>query len=164
MYQQLKRNYSPSLYISGQKALNIYDDERCTGDWHAAEAWHPQQTKLGTCGIMGVGGFFNTHPYLGNKGIVDVTQTLKAMGCPDFAPVVYAANHARAIADMIIVDALNQQIFSAVTLKAFDDWMPTEQDKQKVYSLLEQAIPHLSTIEASLVKQWLMTAQEFVYE
>jgi hypothetical protein len=159
LYEILKQQtFTPQHYISGQKALNIYDLKYNTGDWHTVEAWHPQANIL-HFSLMGEGEKYNTNPYLADRGIIDVTAVLKSMGNPEFAPVVYAASHARAIADMIICNALDGKLKS-VTLQDFDDWMSTQEDKERVYALLRIAINNLPKSAAILVKQWLKAAEE----
>jgi hypothetical protein len=93
-------------------------------------------------------------------GVIDVTSILKQMGKPEFAPIVYAASHARAIADMVICNALEGKIFSSVTLQDLDDWMPSNEDKERVYSLLHIALNRLPESAAILVQQWLDAAKE----
>ncbi|MDR0666738.1 MAG: hypothetical protein LBF71_04915 [Campylobacteraceae bacterium] len=86
------------------------------------------------------------------------------MGKPEFALVVYAANHARAIADMVICNAIDGEIFMSVTLQDLDDWMPGYEDKERVYSLLYMAINKLPDSAATLVQQWLNAAREEYHE
>src|SRR5260364_247270 len=49
------------------------------------------------------------------------------------------ADHARAIADMVLVCVLDGSEPDHVEL---DDWMPMSEDKQAVFDLLEIAMPH----------------------
>ena len=114
---------------------------------------------------MGDGEEYNTNPYIGDSGIIDATDTLRSMGKKLIAPTVWAANHARAAADMLICNALDgkdirQNHYLSLTIKELDDWFSTPQDKERVYSLLEQALPKLPTYAQDAILAWLKTAKE----
>lgn len=162
----VKRNpLSKTHYISGQKALNICDFEHHTGDWHTLAAWGSDEIEVKRFTLMGNGEKYNTNPYLGDSGIIDVTDILRRMGKKPIAPIVWAANHARAAADMLICNALDgfdirQNHYLSLTVKDLDDWFSTPQDKERVYSLLEQALPKLPTYAQDAILAWLKTAKE----
>ena len=163
---RIKQNpLSKSHYISGQQALNIDDFEYHTGDWHTLAAWGSDDIEVKGFTLMGDGEKYNTNPYLGDNGIIDATDILRRMGKKPIAPVVWAANHARSAADMLICNALDgldirQNHYLSLTIKDLDDWFSTPQDKQRVYSLLEQALVKLPTYAQDAILAWLKTAKE----
>ncbi|MBO4576625.1 MAG: hypothetical protein J5680_05885 [Neisseriaceae bacterium] len=162
----IKRNpLSKTHYISGQKALNICDFEHHTGDWHSFAAWGGDEIEVKRFTLMGDGEEYNTNPYLGDSGIIDATDILRRMGKKPIAPVVWAANHERAAADMLICNALDgldirQNHYLSLTIKDLDDWFSMPQDKERVYSLLEQALPKLPNHAQDAITAWLKTAKE----
>lgn len=165
LYEFLSRKpLSPQHYISGQRALNIYDHVHGTGDWHTVETWLPT-SPLARFSLMGKGEEFNTNAYLGAEGVINVTEILQRMGTPQFAPVVWAASHARAIADMVICDALdgkdirNKKTHLTVTLNDLDDWMPAPEDKMRVYHLLHIAISSLPQQAKAIAQAWVTAAK-----
>jgi len=167
LYDELaKIQFSKQLYISGMRALNINDYEFLTGDWHVYETWHPD-SNLSSFHIMGEGkiALFDTNVYLGEEGVFEASETLRTMGIPIFSPTVFAATHARAIADKIIAEAFlaielnGSKLFRYVSLHDFDDYMPEDTDKQRVYELLEKAIKLLPQEQSDHVKEWLYQAK-----
>lgn len=167
LYEELaKIQFSKQLYISGMRALNINDYEFLTGDWHVKETWHPD-SNLSSFHIMGKGkiSLFDTNVYLGEVGVFEASEILQTMGVPTFSRTVYAATHARAIADKIIAEAFlaielnGSKLFRYISLHDFDDYMPEDTDKQRVYELLEKAIKLLPQEQSNHVKEWLYQAK-----
>ena len=157
----VKRNpLSKTHYISGQKALNIDDFEHHTGDWHTLPAWGGDEIEIKRFTLMGDGEEYNTNPYLGDSGIIDATDILRRMGKKPIAPIVWAANHSRAIADIIICNVLMHNRVNSFTLYEFDAWFSEQSDKQRVYTLLEQALPKLPLTAQDTLSNWLKTAKE----
>lgn len=168
LYEELAQiQFSKQQYISGMRALNINDYEHLTGDWHVNETWH-EMSKLSPFHIMGKGKFclIDTNLYLGEEGIFEATETLQEMGIPKFSSTVYAATHARAIADKVLIEAFlgnffkQTKLFNGMTLFDFDNYMPSDEDKQRVYDLLEPSIALLPAEQASFVQIWLTAAKE----
>ena len=87
------------------------------------------------------------------------------VGIPIFSPTVYAATHARAIADKIIAEAFlaiklnGSKLFRYISLHDFNDYMPEDTDKLRVYELLEKAIKLLPQEQSNHVKDWLYQAK-----
>ena len=163
----LKTNpLSKTHYIGGQKALNIYDFKYHTGDWHSIAAWdnaNEDEVKLFT--LMGEGEKYNTNDYLADIGIIDATEILKQMGKTPIAPRVWAANHPRAAADMLICNALEgkdirKNHYLSLTIRDLDDWFSTDDDKNRVYELLEFALPKLPEFAQKAISAWLKIAKE----
>jgi hypothetical protein len=65
---------------------------------------------------------------------------------------LYAADHARAIADLVLVAVLRNESPAFVVL---DDWMPRPQDKRRVVDLLQLALDRLNESQQVAVLAWL---------
>lgn len=155
-------DFNSEHYISGMPALNIYDYEFNTGDWHTRTFWE-NTPFVRRFGIMGMGEEHNTNAYLGNRGVFDASPVLKKMGVP-IHKTIYAANHARAIADMVICKALNDNKPFIPDMFSLDDFMPALEDKERVYAMLEYALDKLPRSAANRVQQYLKTAKETHFE
>jgi hypothetical protein len=144
---------SPLRYLGGIAALNLPLPEP-TGDWHMIETffrpqkngWRPRSF------ISGVGCETDTVAFFGDEGIYDCTETLDKLGIPHESAVAYAANHARATADLVIVSILSGESPNYVVL---DDWMPRDSDKEDVHYFLDQARPHLTAEQQVALRAWV---------
>lgn len=171
LYEDLaKFNYSPTLYISGFRALNTQDYEHNTGDWHNIETWFNPQAQIKRYNIVGTDQELDTTPYLGSAGVFESSELFKRMGIPKFSDTVYCATHARAIADLVIAEAFfatpynGTKLFRKMQLTDFDDFMCTPADKQRVYDLLEPSVAKLPADAANHVSEWLKLAKEKNYD
>lgn len=91
-------------------------------------------------------------PLLGDEGIYDCAPVLDRLRIPHPPGPVYAATHARAIADMVLCSILREQSPEHVTL---DDWMPRNQDKVAVAHLLRHSSERLNAFMRSRLSTWL---------
>lgn len=165
LYMALKAiKFSPKTYISCQKALNIYDPKHPTGDWHRTTAW-ARNGKIGTKHILGDGREFSTNEYLDDLDVYEASDVLREMGEVQelFADKVYAASHARAIADMLILESLKEPHtkWTCVVESDLDGWMGMDEDKERVYKLLRIAIPKLPKRSAGYLNDWLTRMHKF---
>ncbi|OOS24808.1 hypothetical protein B0681_06680 [Moraxella porci DSM 25326] len=172
LYEELSKfQFSPSLYISGKRALNIIDSQNQTGDWHSYDAWYRPNACVGLYQVVGKGCQLDTTPYLGDLGVFHANELVyNKMGLPNFGDTVYCATHARAIADLVIAEAFftppfrGTSLFRTMSLFDFDDFMGMPEDKQKVYDLLQIAIPKLPKAQSDHVSEWLRLAKEKNYD
>jgi hypothetical protein len=110
-------------YLSGIVAVNLPFSEP-TGDWHYTQTFlRPNGLESSRFLSAGGGGV------LGEAGLYDCAPALDAMGVPHPPGPVYAASHARAVAD-IVLDAIMHAEFPAFA--ALDDWMPRDEDKKLI--------------------------------
>lgn len=138
-------------YLGGMAALNL-PSPLGTGDWHMEQTFRNRQgNKLSRSFISGVGCATDTTALLGDAGIYDCTQIINDLKIPHDSEPVFAANHARAIADLVISSILRDITPNHIQL---DDWMPRETDKQSVFDLLNIAAPHLTEDQRGLVAAW----------
>lgn len=140
---------SPKCYVSSIVALNIHSPNG-TGDWHSAAALHdnafPQERY-----IYGEGQKRNTNHLLGNLGVIDGTKRLNDMGYyPENSPV-WIADHPRACVDYLYTSVLQNGLIGMVML---DEWFPSDEDKQAVYTLIDKMEPHLNTQEWAILQLW----------
>lgn len=141
---------STTRYLSGRPALNLISEDG-TGDWHFVQTFCRDRVISGRFAIVGEGCETNTNTYLGNAGIYDCTALLDEQRIQHESTPAFAANHARAIADMVIAESLLGRLADFAIL---DDWMPRPRDKQKVYDLLAQAKAKLPELARKMVLEW----------
>ncbi len=156
--------FSNNSYISGSMALNIYDFEYNTGDWHTMEAWAETKALAPAQWLGKNSPNLDTSPYLGYKGIFLADNVLKRMGI-NFSVPVYAANHARAISDLVLFGIIERADGSALMDKwFFDDMMCTPEDKQRVYDMIEPALTVLGDNHRLLLEKWLKNMKDYEIE
>ena len=77
--------------------------------------------------------------------------SLLAVAIAATGAVAYAANHARACADLVLAAVMRSLSPDFVRL---DDWMPRESDKRAVYDLIDRALPRMDAMQAEVVRVW----------
>jgi hypothetical protein len=137
-------------YLGGMAALNLPSPSG-TGDWHMEQTFFRLREKRSRSFISGAGCLTDTTPILGEVGIYDCTSILDDLGIPHKSDTAYAANHARATADLVLAAVLRGESPNFVVL---DDWMPRDRDKQQVFELLAIAHGHLTAGQQDKVLQW----------
>ncbi len=108
----------------------------------------------------------DTNTYFGNDGIFKVNDILRKMGIPQFSENVWAANHARSIADLVIyLASQGKNPCSVIGFYGFDDFMELPSDKEKAFALLEKSLNHIKEDKTkNIVSDWLDKARHFSYE
>lgn len=137
-------------YLGGTAALNL-PSPTGTGDWHMIATFFRLREHRSLSFISGVGCPTDTTSILGDTGIYDCTAILDELGIPHESAVAYAANHARATADLVLAAVLRGGSPDFVVL---DDWMPRDSDKQQVFELLAKAPAHLNAEQQEKVREW----------
>ncbi len=104
---------SKEHYLTSYPALNLACGGNDTGDWHYQEYFHGFNGRQpGPFLIAGIH-LNSTQDLLGKKGVYDaapyIPERLKIEGQP-----VYAADHYRAVADMILNSSLRIEIINAL--------------------------------------------------
>lgn len=141
---------SPTCYISGVAALNIISG-RGTGDWHEIRNFLRPRKRVPSEFLVEKNSAFDPFPYFGNDGIFECGSVLQRMGVLHEIKLVYAATHARAIADMVLGCVLSNESPEFIAL---DDWMPKESDKREVRNLLARAEKRLKPREVAAMQAW----------
>lgn len=137
-------------YLGGMAALNL-PLPTGTGDWHMEQTFFRPRERRSRSFISGVGCPTDTTEILGDLGVYDCTAVLDELGIPHESTIAYAANHARATADLILAAVLRGESPDFVVL---DDWMPRDNDKQQVFDLLAKALEHLTQEQQEKVLEW----------
>lgn len=101
--------------------------------------------------VVGEGCEYDTNLLLGDAGIFECSGILDRCHIPHSQGEVFAANHARAIADMVLVSIQNNESLDHVLL---DDWMPSDEDKAEVFKLLELAFCKLDSSAIERIGAW----------
>jgi hypothetical protein len=141
---------SPYRYLGGMAALNL-PSPTGTGDWHMEQTFfHSRETRSRSF-ISGVDCATDTTSILGDIGVYDCTDLLDDLRIPHAEGSVYAANHARAIADLVLSAVLRDESPDFIRL---DDWMPRDSDKQEVFDLLSIAFKQLRHKQQQALLAW----------
>lgn len=141
---------SKQRYLGGMAALNL-PSATGTGDWHLQQTFFRPRRKRSRSFISGFGCQTDTTSLLGETGIYDCTKVLSELGIPYEGAIAYAANHARAIADLVLSAVQRGESPDFVVL---DDWMPRDSDKQQVFALLMQVLEYLPAEQQEKVFVW----------
>jgi hypothetical protein len=118
-------------YLTGQVALNIPAPEGTCGDWHALALFN-RNTDLSRFRGGGAGMFVNTNPLFGDTGIHECSTWFLDRNHPVTGPV-YAANHYRAIID-IIIDCWKNGITPASV--SFNDYITEEHHQKQFWEMI----------------------------
>lgn len=142
---------SPEHYLTGKTALNI-PSPAGTGDWHFAETFEGFADRdPGPFTVAGIH-TIDTNAIFGNAGVFDCGERLRARGLELAPGAIYAADHYRAIVDMVLnALARGWEWEGAITL---DDWLPEKLEKQRFFDLLERARSVLSTEHWQKITAW----------
>ena len=140
---------SPEHYLTGRTALNIPCPEG-TGDWHFNEVFvgygHVRPVYL----VAGID-LVDSTSAIGQMGVYDCRQRLEKMGLTLPAGAIYAADHYRAILDIVNHAVLNGLSFERSIW--LDDWLPEAQEKQKLFTMLQALEPKLSAQQWSKIQK-----------
>lgn len=137
-----------TTYISGISALNIPSRDG-TGDWHTHAALVMEGKRKLPLLLVGDNQDFSSNDVFGLAGIEDRTDDCDRYGIPHESSPVYAANHIRAIADMVIFYLGKGFDISALPL---EDWLNTKAEKLSLFEML-QCASKLSFFEE--VQEWI---------
>jgi hypothetical protein len=141
---------SRQRYLGGMAALNLPTPDG-TGDWHIEQTFFREREKRARSFISGEGCPTDTIRLLGDRGVHDCTQVVDSLHIPHESPIVWAASHARAIADLVLGAVMAGRSPAFVRL---DDFMPRDTHKQQVFDLLDIATPKLTSDQQAAVLAW----------
>jgi len=143
-------------YITSLSALNIPCEEEGTGDWHFRNHYFPNENGM-PAQILAGKDHLSTKEWLGNEGIYDCYSILKEWGVDVKPRKIYAANHYRAVVDMVF-----HYLKSGANIKktiSLNDWLPEAHEKQRIYQLLDRLKPAFSEDEWLIIEEW----KEYTY-
>jgi hypothetical protein len=147
---------SEARYISGVHALNLPSPEGTSGDWHPSNVFFHDERDVPIT-LAGTGEKIDTNPIFGNYGICVCNEALKSRGLSineTTGVTYYAANHYRAILDMLY-GSINRAKYPYHLDRASEDYLDTGTEK---LILLEKASIMLSFFPSEkrkLLKKWL---------
>ncbi|KTB68253.1 hypothetical protein J1G33_21990 [Pseudomonas sp. P867] len=126
----LKR-VSRTHYITGKAAINFPHAGSTTGGWHFLSYFDRENgvSKVSLAGIH----YPDTTDFLGDAGILDVTDQLAKLGWALEGRRIFMADHYRAAADMIVKWTLSDSKHSNVEMA---EWFPSLEDRQMLFTLL----------------------------
>jgi hypothetical protein len=152
---------SKENYITSIAALNIPSQDG-TGDWHFSACFIQHEDIKPSQHIAGID-TISTYNQLGDYGIYDCFDILKKYGASPLPEKtnIYAANHYRAVTDMVYHLVQNEQdILKTVIL---DEWFPEPSEKETVYQLLEKMRPELTAEKWERIKAWKKLTRKTSY-
>ncbi len=127
----LKR-VSRTHYITGKAAINFPHAGSTTGGWHFL-SYFDRETGMSKVSLAGIH-YPDTTDFLGDAGILDVTDQLAKLGWTLEGRRIFMADHYRAAADMIVKWTLSDSKHSNVEMA---EWFPSLEDRQMLLTLLE---------------------------
>lgn len=152
-------NTTPAHYLTGKAALNLPAPEGTSGDWHFSNVFYdladdnkvPYQLPL-----AGEGETVNTNHIYGDWGIYECSREMRGRGLilPAGMTAVYAANHFRAILDMVYSSLIRHHkviCLSGVT----DDWLDTTEQKALLLDKAAEMAPHIPKEEHEELLSWI---------
>jgi hypothetical protein len=136
-------------YITGKAALNVPNEDGTFADWHFDATFLSGRGKIRLAGKDTP----DTSNLLGNYGIRECSGVLRRFGVSLQADEkVYAANHIRAILDMVVSTLAKNKIPEHVTVQDMLDTPEALEELHTQVTLLKQKITDQITL--SLLTQW----------
>lgn len=143
---------APTRYLTGMTALNIPAPEGTTGDWHFEESFLGRKGRAPKFFVAGEGTELNTNPIWGAWGIYDCSSILRAKGIAIAAEEkIYAANHGRAISDLLYRALKNLEYPHHI---AVDDWLDIPTEKKRLFDSLPLLNGFLKEDEKIILTSW----------
>ncbi|MEH6822720.1 MAG: hypothetical protein V7629_02270 [Motiliproteus sp.] len=153
-----KSQESPALpqtsrrhYLTGKTALNI-PSERGTGDWHFFEVFQGTHGRPPGPFFVAEKDLLDTSELLQDEGIIECSRALKAQGAQANHPV-YAADHPRAMADMLY-SAIKKDLHFENSYN-IDDWFPAAKDKNELFRLVGKLKAGMSSQQWNRLDSWI---------
>ena len=134
---------SPTRYVSYQAALNLRLPGEHTGDWHQETSFFTMEDNPHTLILAGPGGWGDSTPSLGSKGVRDMAHILSDWVIPPDCGPVWVANHYRAIADYVVLDTEGGRCLRSpryCPVFSINQWLDTE---EQIEHLVEEYLKPL---------------------
>ena len=152
---------TPARYLSYSVALNLRLPGEDTGDWHGDVQFVTPIDTPQTLTLAGPGGWSDTTPSLGSKGVRDMAHVIEGLYIPPGCGPVWVANHYRAIADYVLVDTQGcwcAEFPRHVPVYNINQWLfAPERVEHLVEEYLKPLRNQLSPEEKELHDAWLPT-------
>ena len=155
-------NLSKNRYISGMEALNLPAPEGTSGDWHYLNVFYCRDEQyVNTVKIAGEGETLNTNHIYKNYGIYECGDILQKRGFKVGQGVPHAANHFRAILDLLYYHIREKRgKFLCKLSGASEDYLDTEEEKNFLLEKTAIMLPYLSPEEQEMLIQWIEKERE----
>jgi len=137
---------TPGHYITGIPALNLPAPEGTSGDWHFYAVYYDTVDNNGGTSVVlqlaGDGEVLNTNNIYGRYGIYECSAAMKKYGLIIPNRKAYAANHFRAILDMLYWSLIRYHKVIGL-IGATEDWLDTNEQKDFLLKKAEKMLPFL---------------------
>ena len=144
---------TPTQYLTGMTALNIPAPEGTTVDWHFEESFWGRKGRAPKFFVAGEGAELNTNSIWGALGIYDCSSILRAKNIAIAAEEqIYAANHCRAILDLLYRALKNLEYPHHI---AVDDWLDIPAEKKRLFDSLPMLKGFLKEDEKIILTSWI---------
>lgn len=144
---------SPERYISGMAALNLPAPEGTSGDWHFLNLFYNNKPR--EVFIAGEKGVVDTRHIYGTYGVYECSNALRSRGLHSSSTnPSYAANHFRAILDLIYYYLLRHMDLSHL-YDAASDFLDTEDQKTELLFMASKMLQELDPQQQVLLNQWI---------
>ena len=140
---------SKENYITGKAALNVPNEDNTFADWHFDETFLSGRGKIRVAGKDTP----DTSLLLGEYGIRECGEVLRRYGVKlGDGEKVYAANHIRAILDMVLSTLAKKKIPEHVTVQDMLDTPESLKELKTQVELLKHKIT--DQVIVTLLTQW----------
>lgn len=140
---------SPEHYLTGQAALNVPGDDGDFADWHFTEVFLSGRGRFVVAGKN----FLDTTHLLGTYGIRECADVLRGHGLPiPKNEKVYAANHVRAVLDLVLSALVKGQVPNHITVADTIDSETGRKDLAEQIQRLKNQMTDRTAL--SLFEQW----------
>jgi hypothetical protein len=160
MEEELYQVYIPDdlsekRYISGMAALNLPAPEGTSGDWHFLNLFYRKRREdvEEVFFIAGENGVVDTNPIFDKYGIYPCEEALQKRGLRSGGRA-YAANHFRAILDMLY-EKLRRGGYPRYLQGATKDFLDTDEEKSILLREAEKMSPFLSMRQEKELQEWI---------
>ena len=148
---------TPTSYVSFVCALNLKLPGELTGDWHFRTSFFCNPGQF-SAPVAGPGGWVDTTPSLGTKGVRDMGRVIAARKIKPYDGPVYVANHYRAIADMVMDDLLEGPLDCIFPPCTINDYLNEEANIERlVNEYLKPMRGQLDLTRRTAFDRWLPT-------
>ncbi len=150
---------TPTHYITGIPALNLPAPEGTTGDWHWSTVFYnatDNNRPAIPLQLAGESEPLDTRHIYGQYGIYEGSTAMMDVGLdiPESMPDVYAANHFRAILDMLYWSLIKYHRVIALD-GATEDWLDSQEQKEFLLEKAAKMLPFLDKGQQANLQRWI---------
>ena len=156
IYQaKIPDDLSENRYISGMAALNLPAPEGTSGDWHFLSIYYCRDAKhVKFIKVAGEREYLNTNHIFKNYGIYKCGEILRKKGFNVEKGEPHAANHFRAILDLLY-ERIKEGKYPSYLYGSSEDYLDTEEEKCFLLEKAATMLPYLSIEEQEMLIRWI---------